>query len=97
MPGTPAGTVAVACGAFSATMTIGRLPADRVVEWLGSEAVLRCRAAIAAVGALVVSFTPWVWLVVSFTPWVWLVVVGWDRLGVGLSGCVPTRRVLAAQ
>ncbi|WNB89224.1 hypothetical protein RGB72_01885 [Glutamicibacter protophormiae] len=87
MPGTPAGTAAVACGAFSATMTIGRLPADRVVEWLGSEAVLRCRAAIAAVGALVV----------SFTPWVWLAVVGWDRLGVGLSGCVPTRRVLAAQ
>lgn len=87
MFGTSAGIAAVACGAFSATMTIGRLPADRVVEWLGSEAVLRCRAAIAAVGALVV----------SFTPWVWLVVVGWDRLGVGLSGCVPTRRVLAAQ
>lgn len=39
--GTSAGTAAVACGAFSATMTIGRLLADRVVEWLGSGAVLR--------------------------------------------------------
>lgn len=77
--GTSAGTAAVAYGAFSATMTIGRLLADRVVERVGSEAVLRYGAAIAAVGALVVSFTPWVWLAVA----------GWGLLGIGLSGCVP--------
>ncbi|WP_144932191.1 MFS transporter [Kocuria marina] len=41
MLGISAGTAAVVCGAFSATMTIGRLLADRVVEWLGSETVLR--------------------------------------------------------
>lgn len=77
--GTSAGTAAVAFGSFSATMTVGRLVADRVVQRFGSEAVLRHGAALAAVGALAA----------SFTPWVWLAVVGWGVLGLGLSGCVP--------
>lgn len=41
MLGISVGTAAVVCGAFSATMMIDCLLADRVVEWLGSETVLR--------------------------------------------------------
>ncbi|WP_367401905.1 hypothetical protein [Kocuria marina] len=50
MLGTSLGTAAVVCGAVSATMMIDCLLADRVVEWLGSETVLRYGASRPAPG-----------------------------------------------
>lgn len=70
---------AFAFGTYSATMTIGRFTADRVAGRFGSMAVLRYGAAIAAVGAMIA----------AFTPWIWLAYLGWGLFGLGLSGCVP--------
>ncbi|MFF1740135.1 MFS transporter [Streptomyces mirabilis] len=77
--GAPASTAAFAYGTFAATMTIGRLLADRLVARFGSMAILRYGAATAAVGITIVTLSPWIWA--AFT--------GWALFGLGLSGCVP--------
>jgi MFS family permease len=77
--GAPASTAAFAYGTFAATMTIGRLLADRLVARFGSMPILRYGAAAAAVGITVVAVSPWVWAAFA----------GWGLFGLGLSGCVP--------
>lgn len=77
--GASASTAAFAYGTFAATMTIGRLLADRLAARFGSMAILRHGAATAAVGITVAAVSPWTWG--AFT--------GWALFGLGLSGCVP--------
>jgi MFS family permease len=77
--GVPAGTAAFAYGTFAATMTAGRLLADRVSRHFGSVTVLRCGAATGAVGITVVALAPSIWMALA----------GWALFGLGLSGCVP--------
>ncbi|MGN3957464.1 MFS transporter [Streptomyces sp. WAC8370] len=77
--GTSATTAAFGYGTFAATMTIGRLLADRLVARFGPTAILRYGAALGALGITVVALTPWVWAVFA----------GWALFGLGLSGCVP--------
>jgi len=77
--GAPASTAAFAYGTFAATMTIGRLLADRLVARFGSMAILRYGAATAAVGITIVTVAPWIWAAFA----------GWALFGLGLSGCVP--------
>ena len=77
--GAPASTAAFAYGTFAATMTIGRLLADRLVTRFGSMAILRYGAATATVGITVVAVAPWIWAAFA----------GWALFGLGLSGCVP--------
>lgn len=77
--GAPASTAAFAYGTFAATMTIGRLLADRLVSRFGSMAILRHGAATAAVGITIAAFSPGVWAAFA----------GWALFGLGLSGCVP--------
>ncbi|WP_329263969.1 MFS transporter [Streptomyces sp. NBC_01478] len=77
--GAPASTAAFAYGTFAATMTVGRLLADRLVTRFGSMAILRYGAATAAVGITVVAVVPWIWAAFA----------GWALFGLGLSGCVP--------
>ena len=77
--GAPASTAAFAYGTFAATMTIGRLLADRLVARFGSMAILRHGATTAAVGITIVTVSPWIWAAFA----------GWALFGLGLSGCVP--------
>jgi MFS family permease len=77
--GAPAATASFAYGTYAATMTIGRLLADRVSRRFGSAAVLRYGAATGAAGLIIVAFSPWIWLTLA----------GWAVFGLGLSGCVP--------
>ena len=77
--GAPAATAAYAYGTYAATMTIGRLLADRVSRRFGPAAVLRYGAATGAVGLTIVAFSPWIWMTLA----------GWAVFGLGLSGCVP--------
>ena len=77
--GAPASTAAFAYGTFAATMTIGRLLADRLVARFGSMAILRYGAATAAVGIMIAAVSPWIWAAFA----------GWALFGLGLSGCVP--------
>jgi len=77
--GAPASTAAFAYGTFAATMTIGRLLADRLVARFGPVAILRYGAATAAVGMTIVALSPWMWAAFA----------GWALFGLGLSGCVP--------
>ncbi len=77
--GAPAGTAAFAYGTYAASMTIGRLLADRVSRRFGSAAVLRYGAAMGAAGMAVVALSPWIWMALA----------GWALFGLGLSGCVP--------
>ncbi|MFU9034709.1 MULTISPECIES: MFS transporter [Streptomyces] len=77
--GAPASTAAFAYGTFGATMTIGRLLADRLVARFGSMAILRHGATAAAVGITIVALSPWMWAAFA----------GWALFGLGLSGCVP--------
>ncbi|MFG2373198.1 MFS transporter [Streptomyces sp. NPDC048504] len=77
--GAPASTAAFAYGTFAATMTIGRLLADRLVTRFGSMAILRYGATTAAVGITIVTVSPWIWAAFA----------GWALFGLGLSGCVP--------
>ncbi|WP_063770537.1 MFS transporter [Streptacidiphilus carbonis] len=72
-------TAALAYGAFSVAMTVGRLLTDRTAARFGAFAVLRYGAAIAAVGLTVAALSSWI-------P---LALVGWALFGAGLSGCVP--------
>ncbi|MFE5023269.1 MFS transporter [Streptomyces sp. NPDC056656] len=77
--GASASTAAFAYGTFAATMTVGRLLADRLVTRFGSMAILRYGAAAAAVGITIVALSPWMWTAFA----------GWALFGLGLSGCVP--------
>ena len=77
--GATAGTAAFAYGTYAATMTIGRLLADRVSARIGPAAVLRYGASAGAVGLTIVAFAPWIWMALA----------GWALFGLGLSGCVP--------
>lgn len=75
----PPATAALAYGAFSTTMTAGRLLADRVAGRYGGVAVLRYGAALAALGMAVAALSPWIPLALA----------GWAVFGAGLSGCIP--------
>ena len=77
--GAPAATASYAYGTYAATMTIGRLLADRVSRRFGPAAVLRYGAATGAAGLTIV----------AFSPWIWTTLIGWAVFGLGLSGCVP--------
>ncbi|KAA0022429.1 MFS transporter [Antrihabitans cavernicola] len=72
-------TAALAFGAFSVMMTIGRFGADRIAGALGPVAIVRYGTIVAAVGMAIV--------VVS--GWVPLTLFGWALFGLGLSGCIP--------
>ncbi|MET9877135.1 MFS transporter [Actinacidiphila glaucinigra] len=75
----PAATAALAYGAFATAMTVGRFVVDRLAARVGSLAVLRGGASVAAAGLLTAALSPWVPLAVA----------GWAVFGAGLSGCVP--------
>jgi MFS family permease len=77
--GAPASTAAFAYGTYAATMTIGRLLADRVSARFGSAAVLRYGAGLGAIGLAVV----------ALAPGLATALIGWAIFGLGLSGCVP--------
>ncbi|WP_336623351.1 MFS transporter [Nocardia mangyaensis] len=70
---------ALAFGAFSATMTIGRFLTDRVSQAFGPVAIVRYGSLLAATG-----FT-----VVIASPWLPLTLVGWAMCGLGIAGGVP--------
>lgn len=77
--GVPDSVAALAFGAFSATMTLGRFVADRVSARVGGVTVVRYGAVVAAGGMTLVLLSPW--LPVTLT--------GWALFGLGLSGAVP--------
>ncbi|MGW5616428.1 MFS transporter [Streptomyces sp. NPDC003877] len=77
--GAPESTAALAYGTYAATMTAGRLLADRISARFGPVAVLRYGAALAAVGITAVALSPWIWAALA----------GWALFGLGLSGCIP--------
>ncbi|MGJ0121653.1 MFS transporter [Williamsia sp. MIQD14] len=77
--GTTDAAGAVAFGAFSATMLIGRFAADSVTARFGPVAVVRAGAATAAIGMAVVICAP--------VPAV--AILGWAVFGVGVAGGVP--------
>ncbi|MEV6216572.1 MFS transporter [Nocardia sp. NPDC051833] len=70
---------ALAFGAFSATMTLGRFLADRVSGAIGPVAILRYGSLLAAAG----------FAVVIASPWLPLTLAGWAMCGFGLAGGVP--------
>ncbi|UYP20304.1 MFS transporter [Rhodococcus sp. Z13] len=75
----PESVAALAFGAFSATMTLGRFVADRVTARFGGVAVVRYGALLAAAGMATVIASPWLGLTLT----------GWALFGLGLSGAVP--------
>ncbi|MEV0332822.1 MFS transporter [Nocardia sp. NPDC050717] len=77
--GVSEGDAALAFGAFSATMTLGRFGADRVSGAIGPVAILRYGSLLAAAGMAVVIASPWL-------P---LTLLGWAMCGLGLAGGVP--------
>nr|WP_070380849.1 MFS transporter [Rhodococcus sp. WMMA185] len=70
---------ALAFGAFSVMMTVGRFTADRVSGAFGPVAVIRYGMLIAATGLLLILASG------QLT----LTIVGWALFGLGLSGAVP--------
>ncbi|MFI9636241.1 MFS transporter [Nocardia sp. NPDC051929] len=74
-----AATAALAFGAFSTTMTLGRFATDRVSHVFGGVAVVRYGSLLAAIGLAVI--------VVS--PWIPLTLLGWALTGLGLAGGIP--------
>ncbi|WP_280480445.1 MFS transporter [Nocardia cyriacigeorgica] len=72
-------TAALAFGAFSVTMTLGRFTADRVSGAFGRVAVVRYGSLLAALGLLLILLSPWV-------P---LTLLGWALCGLGLAGGIP--------
>ncbi|MGO4614499.1 MFS transporter [Nocardia sp. 2YAB30] len=77
--GADAATAALAFGAFSTTMTVGRLATDRVSGAFGPVAVVRYGTLIAAIGLALI----------MVSPWIALTLLGWAMAGLGLSGGVP--------
>ncbi|TSD93934.1 MFS transporter [Skermania sp. ID1734] len=72
-------TAALAFGAFSLTMTVGRFTADRVSGAIGPVAVVRIGALIAGFGMVTV----------IGSNWIGVTLLGWALFGLGLSGCIP--------
>ncbi len=72
-------TAALAFGAFSVTMTAGRLTADRVSGAFGRVAVVRYGTLLCGIGLTVIILSPWI-------P---LTLIGWAMAGLGLSGTIP--------
>jgi MFS family permease len=70
---------ALGYGFFAVAMTVGRLSADRMVQRLGAILVVRCGAALAAAGLVLI-------VVSGHLAWT---LAGWALLGLGLSGIVP--------
>jgi MFS family permease len=68
-----------AFGAFSVTMTLVRLVADRVVARIGAAAYVQRAALVGAVGLLGAALAPNAPLAIG----------AWAVFGVGLAGCVP--------
>ncbi|MEZ7239987.1 MFS transporter [Rhodococcus sp. GXMU-t2271] len=77
--GSPDAVAALAFGAFSATMTLGRFVADRVSARIGAVAVVRYGTLLAALGMGTVIASPWLPVTLA----------GWALFGLGLSGAVP--------
>jgi MFS family permease len=77
--GTSKTVAAWAFGAFSMTMTIVRLVADRMVARIGAAAYVQRAAIVGAVGLLAAALAP--------NPAV--AIVAWAVFGAGLAGCVP--------
>ncbi|WP_327143958.1 MFS transporter [Nocardia sp. NBC_01327] len=77
--GVQVGTAALAYGAFSTTMTAGRLVADRVSGRFGRVAVVRWGTVLGAAG----------FGVIAVSGWLPLTLAGWALCGIGLSGAVP--------
>jgi predicted MFS family arabinose efflux permease len=75
----PEAVGAIAFGAFSATMVVGRFSADTVSARLGPVTVVRLGSATAMVGMAMVICSP--------TPV--LSVIGWAVFGLGVAGGVP--------
>jgi MFS family permease len=75
----PAATAALAYGAFSTAMTVGRLFADRVAARFGPVAIVRYGASIAVLGLTAAALSPWIPLALA----------GWAVFGIGMSGCIP--------
>ncbi|MFD3705552.1 MFS transporter [Nocardia sp. NPDC058658] len=76
---TSAAAAALAFGAFSATMTLGRFLADRVSAAFGPVAIVRYGSLLAATG----------FAIVITSPWLPLTLLGWALCGLGLAGGVP--------
>ncbi|MGW6622117.1 MFS transporter [Nocardia sp. NPDC055002] len=72
-------SAALAFGAFSATMTLGRFIADRISAAVGPVAMVRYGSLLAAAG----------FAVVIGSPWLPLTLLGWAMCGLGLAGGVP--------
>jgi hypothetical protein len=72
-------TAALAFGAFSVAMTLGRLITDRVSGDFGRVGVVRWGSLLAAAGFALVIVSTWVPLTLS----------GWALCGLGLAGGVP--------
>lgn len=68
-----------AFGAFSVTMTVVRLVADRIVARIGAAAYVQRAALIGALGLLGAALAPNAGLAIA----------AWAVFGVGLAGCVP--------
>jgi len=68
-----------AFGAFSVTMTVVRLVADRVVARIGAAAYVQRAALVGAAGLLGA----------ALAPNAALAIIAWAVFGVGLAGCVP--------
>ncbi len=68
-----------AFGAFSVTMTLVRLVADRVVARIGAAAYVQRAALVGAVGLLGAALAPNAAVAIA----------AWAVFGVGLAGCVP--------
>ena len=68
-----------AFGAFSVTMTVVRLVADRIVARIGAAAYVQRAALVGAAGLLGAALAP--------TPAI--AIVAWGVFGIGLAGCVP--------
>ncbi|WP_067562229.1 MFS transporter [Nocardia acidivorans] len=77
--GVDVGTAALAYGAFSTTMTAGRLVADRVSGRIGRVAVVRWGTLLGAFG----------FGLIALSGWLPLTLLGWALVGIGLSGTVP--------
>jgi MFS family permease len=77
--GTSKSVAAWAFGAFSVTMTVVRLVADRIVARIGAAAYVQRAALIGALGLLGAALAPNAGLAIA----------AWAVFGVGLAGCVP--------
>lgn len=77
--GTSEALAAVAYGAFSLTMFVSRLLADRIVAVTGPGVFVRWASLLGALGLAIAIVAP--------TPAV--AIAGWAVVGIGLAGCVP--------